>query len=359
MGNAIIKRGGGVGIDCESATATVADVLDGKTFGGASSDDLLTGTMANNGAVSQTLSRNGRYTIPAGYHNGSGTVTQNLTYVGAQTGTLGINGTINFSTGYHNGKGKITQSIPTFAGGTYTPTASNQTVSTSGKYLSGNVTVPASSTLKAANIVKGVSIFGVSGSFINQAADHTGYTGSSFSGALASGLYTGVKFYATTGTMTGIRSFYGFNSTSASSSKTKLSGTISGSISVTNRHSAVEYTTLGFVSAKTINFSLYSSITLGVTFTVSNATRLNTAYAYLRQISTTDTTVSSTDYHTQSVAVITKSTTMSSTSVTTTLTFDVSSLTGWGYLGFNFDATNSDITTDTLTAKINSIAFVA
>lgn len=37
----------------------------------------ITGTMANRGAVSQTLNAGGSYTIPAGYHNGSGKVTAN------------------------------------------------------------------------------------------------------------------------------------------------------------------------------------------------------------------------------------------------------------------------------------------
>mgnify|MGYP006988885769 CR=1 FL=1 len=44
--------------------------------------NLVTGTMANNGAVSQTLNPNSSYTIPAGYHNGSGKITAN-----ANTGT--------------------------------------------------------------------------------------------------------------------------------------------------------------------------------------------------------------------------------------------------------------------------------
>ena len=35
----------------------------------------ITGTMANRGTVSQTLNAGGSYTIPAGYHNGSGKVT--------------------------------------------------------------------------------------------------------------------------------------------------------------------------------------------------------------------------------------------------------------------------------------------
>lgn len=37
----------------------------------------LTGIMEDNGAVSQTLNAGGSYTIPAGYHNGSGKVTGN------------------------------------------------------------------------------------------------------------------------------------------------------------------------------------------------------------------------------------------------------------------------------------------
>lgn len=37
----------------------------------------ITGTMANQGAVSKSLSPGGSYTIPAGYHNGSGKVTAN------------------------------------------------------------------------------------------------------------------------------------------------------------------------------------------------------------------------------------------------------------------------------------------
>lgn len=60
--------------DVSSVTAAAGDVLVGKiyvTSGGV----VTTGTMANNGAVSQTLSGTTvTYTIPAGYHNGKGTV---------------------------------------------------------------------------------------------------------------------------------------------------------------------------------------------------------------------------------------------------------------------------------------------
>ena len=38
---------------------------------------MLTGTMANRGAITSNLNAGGSYTIPAGYHNGSGKVTAN------------------------------------------------------------------------------------------------------------------------------------------------------------------------------------------------------------------------------------------------------------------------------------------
>lgn len=60
-------------VDSSDCTATVAEVLATKTFakGGA----VLTGTMPNRGAVSGTISSKATpYTIPQGYHDGSGTV---------------------------------------------------------------------------------------------------------------------------------------------------------------------------------------------------------------------------------------------------------------------------------------------
>lgn len=55
-------------------TATAADVLATKTIVTATGETVA-GTMANNGAVSQTLSESKTsYTIPAGYHDGKGTV---------------------------------------------------------------------------------------------------------------------------------------------------------------------------------------------------------------------------------------------------------------------------------------------
>ncbi len=55
--------------------ATVGNVLSGKTFYNTDAMAIQTGTMTNRGAVSASVSVGGSYTIPTGYHNGSGKVT--------------------------------------------------------------------------------------------------------------------------------------------------------------------------------------------------------------------------------------------------------------------------------------------
>lgn len=59
--------------DTSEDTAAVGEILSGKTAHARGA--LLTGTMTNNGAVTGTIStKAGTYTIPQGYHDGSGSV---------------------------------------------------------------------------------------------------------------------------------------------------------------------------------------------------------------------------------------------------------------------------------------------
>lgn len=123
-----------------------------------------TGSMANRGAVNQSLAINGSYTIPAGYHNGSG---------------------------------KVTQSIPTQGGSTTTPGTANKTIVAANRYVSGNINVAGDPNLIAANIVKGKTIFGVPGSAeeykspaaVSPLGAITFKTNSNFSGGFAGGYF--------------------------------------------------------------------------------------------------------------------------------------------------------------------------
>lgn len=60
-------------VDSSGATAAVAEVLAGKTFG--AKGKMNTGTMPNNGSVNGTIStKAGTYSVPQGYHDGGGKV---------------------------------------------------------------------------------------------------------------------------------------------------------------------------------------------------------------------------------------------------------------------------------------------
>lgn len=72
-------------------TSVATDVLSGKTFIN-STGNLVTGSMTNRGAVVGAIaSQSGTYTIPNGYHSGSGKVTANITNLTAANVVKGVN----------------------------------------------------------------------------------------------------------------------------------------------------------------------------------------------------------------------------------------------------------------------------
>ena len=89
------------GYQTGDATATVGDILDGETAYVATGK--VTATMPNNNAVTETLDAGAAYTIPAGYHNGQGTVTAN-SLANQTTGTATAEAIMQGETAWVNGQ---------------------------------------------------------------------------------------------------------------------------------------------------------------------------------------------------------------------------------------------------------------
>lgn len=128
-------------------TATAAQVLSGYTFTNASTVDA-TGTMVNNGAVNQALSINGSYTIPVGYHNGSGKVTQSITTKAAATYTPGDTAQTIAAGQYISGVQTIS-AVPTETKTVTAGTSATTVNRTSGKYMTSVTVNPTPSQTKS------------------------------------------------------------------------------------------------------------------------------------------------------------------------------------------------------------------
>lgn len=132
---------------------------------------LITGTMTNNSIGTITLDQTTTsYTIPAGYHNGTGKVQHTTVNIPDPTITVSSSGLITASGSWTRGfttdnSYSKTQQLTTKAAATYTPGTTNQTIA-SGTYLTGTQTISGDTNLIASNIISGVSIFGVSGNVV-------------------------------------------------------------------------------------------------------------------------------------------------------------------------------------------------
>lgn len=139
--------------DTSEDTAAVAEILYGKTAHARGA--LLTGSMPNNGAVTGTITtKAGQYTIPQGYHDGSGKVGISATEqskiiasnIKAGIQILGV-------TGSYSGEGASVQAK------TATPTTSQQVITpdTGYDYLS-QVTVSAIPYVETPNSAGGTTV---------------------------------------------------------------------------------------------------------------------------------------------------------------------------------------------------------
>ena len=143
-----------------TATATAAYILTGKTAW--VNGTKVTGTMANNGAVTATLNAGESYTIPAGYHNGSGKVT--ATALADQTSATAVATTIlSGRTAWVDGS-KITGTMKNNGAVTATLNAGESYAIPAGYHNGGRVTANSlasqtSATATAANITEGKTAY--------------------------------------------------------------------------------------------------------------------------------------------------------------------------------------------------------
>lgn len=139
--------------DVRPTTAQAGDVLSGKIF-------ITGGGIKTSGSiptVSATLAAN-VVTVPKGYVGKSQTLTV------PEAGIITVSGNVaTVPAGYISSSLTVTVGTAK-AAQTYTPGTTNQTIA-SGHYLTGDQTIKGDANLLSENIVSGVSIFGVAGTY--------------------------------------------------------------------------------------------------------------------------------------------------------------------------------------------------
>lgn len=194
MGECLIIRSGG-GACTSDATVSSSYILTGYSC--YVNDVKVIGTMPNRSSVTLTLDPGEQYAIPYGYHNGNGEVSvsslsdntpgtaDSRWILWAKTGwvngelvagtmvnrgsvnqTLSANGSYTIPVGWHSGSGRVSQNLATQGSVNVTPTTANQTACPANRWTTGSIIIVGSSNLTAGNIKKGVNIFGVTGTWI-------------------------------------------------------------------------------------------------------------------------------------------------------------------------------------------------
>ena len=158
----------GSGVDVSGVTATASDVLSPKVFVDSTGVEQ-TGTIVTKTTNDLTVS-GATVTVPAGYYASQAKKSVATAIQATPTISISSDGLITASTtqsaGYvSSGAKAATKQLSTKSATTYTPSTSNQTIS-SGYYLTGTQTIKGDSNLVASNIKSGVSIFGVNGTLV-------------------------------------------------------------------------------------------------------------------------------------------------------------------------------------------------
>lgn len=155
------------GIDTSDATATADNIITGKTA--YANGKKITGTIPVKTASDVAFANGtGTITVPRGFYNGASRKVTASTHskptisIATTTGLVTSKHTL--SAGYYkSGTTSDTLQLSVLKAKTYTPTTSNQEIS-SRQYITGSQTILGDPNLIAKNIVSGVSIFGIEGS---------------------------------------------------------------------------------------------------------------------------------------------------------------------------------------------------